>query len=98
MLSFRYNRGQPPNRYSPDQESKKAKYSIAHYTSTQRLSEPLKAFSHKLSTEYTPSTVEEAFKDPQWTKAIMEEMTALQKNRTWRLVPLPEGKNKVGCK
>ena len=66
--------------------------------STQRLSEPLKAFAYKLSTEYIPSTVEEALTDPQWTKAIMEEMTALQKNRTWMLVPLPEGKRKVGCK
>ena len=28
----------------------------------------------------------------------MEEMTALQKNQTWMLVPLPEGKSKVGCK
>ena len=98
MLPLRYNRGQPPNRYSQDQESIKAKYSIAHYTSTQRLSEPLKAFAHKLSTEYTPSIIEKAFKDPQWTKAIVEKMTALQKNRTWMLVPLPEGKRKVGCK
>ena len=98
MLPFRYNRGQPPNRYSPDQELKKAKYSIANYMSTQRLSEPLKVFAYKLSTEYISSTVEEALTDPQWTKAIMEEMTALQKNRTWILVPLLEGKIKVGCK
>ena len=28
----------------------------------------------------------------------MEEMTALQKNQTWTLVPLPEGKRTVGCK
>ena len=28
----------------------------------------------------------------------MEKMTALQKNKTWTLVPLPEGKRKVGCK
>ena len=64
MLPFRYNRGQPPNRYSLDQESKKEKYSIANYMSTQRLSKPLKAFSYKLSTEYIPSTVEEALTDP----------------------------------
>ena len=28
----------------------------------------------------------------------MEEMTTLQKNQTWMLVSLPEGKSKVGCK
>ena len=31
---------------------------------THPLSEPLKAFAHKLSTTYTPNTVEEALKDP----------------------------------
>ena len=76
-MSFRHNRGKPSNRYLPDKDSKEERYSIAHYTSTQKLSEPLKAFAHKLSTEYTPNTVEEALKDPQWTQAIMEEMTPL---------------------
>ena len=28
----------------------------------------------------------------------MEEMTAVQKNKTWTLLPLPEEKRKVGCK
>ena len=27
-----------------------------------------------------------------------EEMEALQKNSTWKLVPLPEGKKTVGCR
>ena len=89
VFPIRHNRGKPPNRYSPDKDSRGDRYSIAHYTSTQRLSEPLKAFAHKLSTEYTPNTAEEAMKDPKWTQAIMEEMTALQKNQTWTLVPLP---------
>ena len=98
MLPFRHNMRKPPNRYSPDQESKEVRYSITHYTSTQRLLEPLKAFAHKLSTEYTPNTIEEVLKDPQWTQAIMEEMIALQKNQTWTLVLLPKEKRKVGCK
>ena len=37
-------------------------------------------------------------KDPKWTQAIKEEMEALMKNKTWKLVPLPRGKKTVGCK
>ncbi|KAB2617154.1 hypothetical protein D8674_013023 [Pyrus ussuriensis x Pyrus communis] len=71
QLPFRHNRGKPPNRYSPD-TTKGSKYLIANYVSSQKLSEPDKAFE--------------------------EEMVALQKNQTWNLVPLPQGKKKVGCR
>ncbi|RDX77395.1 putative mitochondrial protein, partial [Mucuna pruriens] len=39
-------------------------------------------------------------KDPNWSHAIQEEIGALEKNNTWRLVALPKGKKKiiVGCK
>ena len=42
--------------------------------------------------------MQEALIDPNWTKAINEEMAALQKNSTWELVSLPEGKKTIGCK
>ena len=42
--------------------------------------------------------MEEALVDPKWAQAIQEEMEALQKNNTWRLIPLPKGKKTVGCK
>ena len=76
-LPFRHNREKPLNRYSPNRESKGERYPIAHHISTQRLSEPLKAFAHKLFTEYIPHTVHEALRDPQWTQAIMDKMTTL---------------------
>lgn len=34
----------------------------------------------------------------QWTQTIEEELSAHEKNNTWRLVPLPEGKSTIGCK
>uniref|UniRef100_A0A2N9IGY8 Integrase catalytic domain-containing protein n=1 Tax=Fagus sylvatica TaxID=28930 RepID=A0A2N9IGY8_FAGSY len=98
VLPFRHNRGKPPNRYSPDIEERRSKYPIANYVSTQRLSEPLKAFAHTLSSCNIPSSVEEALSDPKWAQAIKEELEALQKNKTWALVVLPEGKKTVGCK
>ena len=53
---------------------------------------------HKLSTEHIPNTIQEALNEPKWTQEINEEMVALEKNNTWKLMPLPEGKKVVGCK
>ena len=97
-LSFRHNREQPPNHCSPDHGMSKSKYPIANHISTQNLSEPLKVLVHKLSADGVPDTVSEAMNNPKWIQAIEEEMKALQKNDTWALVPLPEGKKTVGCR
>ncbi|KAL6319103.1 hypothetical protein AAG906_001576 [Vitis piasezkii] len=98
VLPFRHNRGKPPNRYSPDIEERRSKYPIANYVSTQRLSEPLRAFAHTLSSCQIPSSVEEVLSDSKWAQAIKEELEALQKNNTWVLSVLPEGRKTVGCK
>jgi len=36
--------------------------------------------------------------DPRWTKAMVDEMAALEKNNTWDLVSLPRGEKTVDCK
>jgi Reverse transcriptase (RNA-dependent DNA polymerase) len=36
--------------------------------------------------------------DPNWKKAMFEEMRALVKNDTWDIVSRPSNKNMVGCK
>ena len=48
-----------------------------------------------------PSSYQEAMnssKSDQWRKAIEEELDSLEKNHTWELVNLPEGKNVVGSR
>ena len=70
VLPVRQNRGKPPSRYSPEVEDRRSKYPIANYVSTHRLTEPLKAFAHKLSSDYIPKNVERALLDPQWSQAI----------------------------
>jgi hypothetical protein len=97
-LPFRKNRGQPPDRYSPDYEAKGSKYPIANHVSSQRLSDPLKAFVYQLSSDHIPTNIHEALRDPKWVQAIKEEMEALQNNKTWNLVPMPRNKKIVGCK
>ena len=42
--------------------------------------------------------MQEALTDPDWKKAMNEEMEALQRNTIWELVPLPKGKKIVGCR
>ncbi|CAL8134140.1 unnamed protein product [Prunus armeniaca] len=96
-ISLRQNRGKPPNRYSPDID-KASKYPIANHVSTEKLSEPLKAFVHQLSAIQIPTKISEALKDPKWVQAIKEEMRALKKNQTWTLQTIPRGKKTIGCR
>lgn len=98
ILPHRYNRGKPPNRYSPEIEDRRSRYPIANYVSTKGLSKPLQKFTQDLSMCRIPTSVNEALTDLKWTQAINEEMEALLKNNTWTLVPLPEGKRTVGCR
>ncbi|CAL2234619.1 unnamed protein product [Prunus armeniaca] len=88
QLPFRQNRGKPPNHYSLD-IGKTFKYPIANHVSTEKLSEPLRAFVHQLSTIHIPTKISEALKYPKWVQVIQEEMKALEKNQTWTLETIP---------
>ncbi|KAL5832506.1 hypothetical protein ACOSQ3_016180 [Xanthoceras sorbifolium] len=35
---------------------------------------------------------------PEWKNGVMEELGALQRNKTWDITELPKGKKAVGCK
>lgn len=43
-------------------------------------------------------TVKKALFHPGWRAAMQKEMVALDDNGTWGLIPLPFGKNAIGCK
>ncbi|KAJ9678334.1 hypothetical protein PVL29_020488 [Vitis rotundifolia] len=45
-----------------------------------------------------PTTFTQAVKDPNWVLAMKKEFSALQRNNTWHLVPLPSNSNIIGCK
>ena len=36
--------------------------------------------------------IQTALQDPDWKNVVLEEMRALEKNKTWDTVPLPKGK------
>jgi hypothetical protein len=52
----------------------------------------------KVVQDVEPICFEDAIGHALWDKAMDEEMAALDANRTWELVPLPEGKKAIGCK
>ena len=45
-----------------------------------------------------PTSYAQAQGKPQWEQAMTAEYESLMKNKNWSLVPLPVGKNLVGCK
>ena len=69
--------------------------------------EPLKHYGQVNLLEYAlsveddePVTFKQAIKDSdreRWLVAMEEEMESLYKNKTWEVVPLPEGKTAIGC-
>ncbi|KAL0406494.1 UNVERIFIED_CONTAM: Retrovirus-related Pol polyprotein from transposon RE1 [Sesamum latifolium] len=56
------------------------------------------SFVASLSILQEPRSFAEAVTHPEWRDAMKHEIQALEKNHTWRLTPLPAGKNAIGCK
>ena len=55
-------------------------------------------YGHLAVTPEESPTLKSALADPNWRKAMDAEFLALQKNKTWHLVPPQKGKNVVDCK
>ena len=51
-----------------------------------------------IATVKEPETVELALQKDEWKQAMIFEFEALQRNNTWSLVPLPEGRIPIGCR
>nr|GEV66513.1 ribonuclease H-like domain-containing protein [Tanacetum cinerariifolium] len=52
---------------------------------------------HVSSISPLPKSYRDAFNDPNWQNAILDEYTALVKNKTWTLVPRPPNTDIVRC-
>ena len=71
---------------------------ISNFVSYDSLSPSYKCFITSLSSVSIPKTIAEALSHYGWRSAMLEEMSALNTNKTWELVPLPSGKSTVGCR
>ncbi|RVW64339.1 Retrovirus-related Pol polyprotein from transposon RE1 [Vitis vinifera] len=71
---------------------------ISKFVSYEKLSPNLRALITNLESIALPNCIQEALQHPEWRKAVNEEIQALQKNDTWKIMKLPQGKRPVGCK
>ena len=71
---------------------------IGNYVSYEALSPAYKAFVASLQTVSIPKDWKIAKQDPKWREAMIEELEALKKNKTWVLTTLPAEKKAVSCK
>jgi hypothetical protein len=74
------------------------KHDIANFMSYKNCSSSFQSFIASLDSVSVPTNWKLAKEDPRWKEAMLEEMRALEKNKTWELVDLPPGKLPVGCK
>ncbi|KAA0067147.1 reverse transcriptase [Cucumis melo var. makuwa] len=66
--------------------------------SSSNLSPKFKAFTTSLDTATVSKNIYEAMESHGWNTALMKEMGAFEKNKTWDLCTLPEGDKTVECK
>ena len=74
------------------------KYDIANFVSYKNCSPFFQSFIASLDAISIPNDWKSAKEDLKWKEAMLEEMRALEKNKTWELVDLPPSKEPVGCK
>ncbi|GAU16205.1 hypothetical protein TSUD_298370 [Trifolium subterraneum] len=80
------------------QSSSSCKYPLSSVISYHNISSAHKHYLFNLSTISEPTCYEKAICDENWKSTINAELTALEKNNTWTLVPLPSHKHAIGCK
>ena len=74
------------------------RYPMCKFISYEGLSPGFRSFTVNISKIQVPNSIHEALKVPEWRAAVWEEVRALEKNGTWEMSDLPNGKNTVGCK
>jgi Reverse transcriptase (RNA-dependent DNA polymerase) len=90
-MTTRINAGVPPDRYG-------FPHNIAQFVSYSHISHAHGVFIASLDIVSFPKSWQVVKEDPKWKTAMIEELEALVKNKTWELVSLPASKKAVGCK
>ncbi|KAL0422710.1 UNVERIFIED_CONTAM: Copia protein [Sesamum latifolium] len=73
-------------------------YPLSHYVSYDKFSQSQKAFLAAITSYDEPKSFFQAIKHEYWKEAMKKEIEALEKNETWTLEPLPQGKHAIDFK
>ena len=73
-------------------------YPLQSYLTYSNCSDSHTVFCMSLFTNVEPTSFKAASQHDHWQQAMIAEIQALQRNKTWSLVPLPLGKRPIGCK
>nr|GEV70188.1 ribonuclease H-like domain-containing protein [Tanacetum cinerariifolium] len=74
------------------------KYGLEKYVTYSNLNTLNYCFSINLNKSSEPTSYFEAVKNPNWIEAMNNEIKALNRNNTWTVCDLPEGRKAVGSK
>ena len=75
-----------------------APYDINQHISYANISASHKPFVFSTSAEIEPEFFHQAIAFKAWQQAMDKEISDLEFNHTWDVVPLPSGKTPIGCK
>lgn len=78
--------------------SKTISYPLHNFISYNTLSSKHFAFIVAISIEIEPTSYAHAIRHPKWREAMVAEIQALNKNKTWTLTQLPPGKVPIDSK
>ncbi|GJU37394.1 ribonuclease H-like domain-containing protein [Tanacetum coccineum] len=74
------------------------KYGLEKYVTYTNLNTSNCCFSTNLNNSSEPTSYFEAIKNPNWIEAMNNEIEAINRNNTWTICDLPEGRKAVGSK
>ncbi|CAL9004938.1 unnamed protein product, partial [Prunus brigantina] len=83
---------------SPPSSPPGTRYPLCNFISYHRYSPKHLSYTYSISRHVEPSSFAEAASDPNWRRAMHEELQALHANGTWTLTTLPPGKAPIDCK
>lgn len=63
-----------------------------------RLTNDYKNFASNVDKHIEPQSYHEASKDPKWVSTMQDEISSLEVNKTWCIIPLPKDKTHIGCR
>ncbi|KAI3688864.1 hypothetical protein L2E82_46759 [Cichorium intybus] len=87
-----------PTKFNDFVVDSKYKYGIEKSVNYSLLNDENKCFVSNLNKTVEPQSYFEAASDPNWIKAMNDEMEALYRNNTWEITDLPVNRKPIGCR